>query len=143
VGGDFTTDTSTYTSPLEIRNVLRGLRNGKARSDDAINNSLSKNLSCKALVFLTNLFNFCLKLSYFPTKWKHAQVILIPKPNKDHSDTSNFRPISLLSAFSKVFERVILKRFNEFVSNQHLILTIRLACRRLRISPTEQVGQTY
>jgi hypothetical protein len=49
--GGFTTNTSTYTSPRVIRNVLRGLRNGKARGDDAINNSLSKNLSCKALVF--------------------------------------------------------------------------------------------
>jgi hypothetical protein len=78
--------------------------------------SLLKNLSRKALLFLTYLFNCCLKLSYFPTKWKHAKVILIPKPNKDHSDPSNF-----LRSISKVFERVILKRFNEILSNYNLL----------------------
>jgi hypothetical protein len=82
---------------------------------------LLKNLSRKALVFLTYLFNGCLKLSYFPTKWKHAKVISIPKPNKDHSDPSNVRPISLLSSISKVYERVILKRFNEFLSSHNLL----------------------
>jgi hypothetical protein len=88
---------------------------GKASpGDDAINNSLLKNLSRKALVFLTYL-------SYFPTKWKHSKVIPIPKPNKDHSDPSNFRPISLLSAISKVFEKVILKQFNEFLSSRNLL----------------------
>jgi hypothetical protein len=71
-GGGFNTDTSTFTSPREIGNVVRGLRNGKAPGEDAINNSLLKNLSRKDLVFLTYLFNGCLKLSYFPTKWKHA-----------------------------------------------------------------------
>jgi hypothetical protein len=79
--GGFNTDTFTYTSPREIRNVVRGLRNGKVPGDDAINNSLLKNLSRKALVFLTYLFNRCLKLSYFPTKWNHAKVIPIPNPN--------------------------------------------------------------
>jgi hypothetical protein len=73
-------------------------------------------------LFLTCLFNSCLKLSYFPTKWKHAKVIPIPKPNKDHSDPSNFRPIRFLSSMSKVFEKVISKkRFNEFLSNHKLL----------------------
>jgi hypothetical protein len=120
-GGGFNTDISTYTSPREIRNVMRGLRNGEAVGYDDINNSLLKNLSCKALVFLTFLFNGCLKLSYFPSKWKHSKVIPIPKPNKDHSDPSNFRPISLLSSISKVFERVLLKRFNAFLSNHNFL----------------------
>jgi hypothetical protein len=79
---------SLYTSPKE--RYCEKLRNGKAPRRDAINNFLLKNLSRKALVYLTYLFNGCLKLSYFPTKWKHANVIAIPKPNKDLSNTSNF-----------------------------------------------------
>jgi hypothetical protein len=50
--GGFNTDTSTYTSsPREIRNVVRGLRNVRAPGDDGINISLLKNLSRKALYF--------------------------------------------------------------------------------------------
>jgi hypothetical protein len=119
--GGLNNDASTYTSPREIRAIIKRLRNGKAPGGDAVNNSLLKNLSRKALVFLTYLFNGCLKLSYFPIKWKHASVIPIPKPNKDHSNPSNFRPISLLSAVSKLFERVILKRFNEFLNDNNLL----------------------
>jgi hypothetical protein len=120
-GGGFNTNTSTFMSPREIRNVMRGLRNGKVPGDDAIDNSLLKNLSRKALVFLTHLFNGCLKLSCFSAKWNHAKVIPIPKPNKDHLDPSNFRPLSLLSSISKVFERFILKRFNEFLPSHNLL----------------------
>jgi hypothetical protein len=70
---------------------------------------------------LTYLFNGCLRLSYFPTKWKHANVIPIPKPSKDLSNSSNHRPINLLNAVSKLLERVILKRFNEFLSDHNLL----------------------
>jgi hypothetical protein len=55
----FNTDTSTYTSPRDIRNV----EERQVISDDAINDSLLKNISRMALVFLTYLFNGCLKLS--------------------------------------------------------------------------------
>ncbi len=60
-------------------------------------------------------------MSYFPKSWKHALIIPIPKPGKDHSDPSNYRPISMLSSISKVFERVILKRLNAFISSANII----------------------
>jgi hypothetical protein len=68
-------------------------------------------------------------MTYFPSKWKHASVIRIPKPNKDHSNPSNFRPISLLSAVSKLFERVILKRFNEFLNDNNLLSILQFGFR--------------
>jgi hypothetical protein len=50
-----------------------------------------------------------------------VKVIPIPKPNKAYSDPSKFHPISLLSSIRKVFKRVILKRFNDFLSNHNLL----------------------
>jgi hypothetical protein len=52
---------------------------------------------------------------------KHAVVIPIPKPGKDFSNPSNYRPISLLSFISKVLEKIILKRLNTFVSTQNVL----------------------
>jgi hypothetical protein len=73
-------------------------------------------MGSKATVFLTYIYNSCLKLCYFPKEWKHAVVIPIPKPGKDPSNPSDYRPISLLSFISKVFERIILnKGLNTFV----------------------------
>jgi hypothetical protein len=48
-------------------------------------------------------------------------VIPIPKPGRDHSDPSNYRPISLLSSISKILERVILKRLNAFFSGHNVL----------------------
>jgi hypothetical protein len=67
------------------------------------------------------IYNSSLKLCYFPKEWKHAVVVPIPKPGKDPSNPSNYRPISLLSSISKVFERIILKRLNTFVSTQKVL----------------------
>ena len=38
-----------------------------------------------------------------------AKIILLPKPGKNLTDMSSYRPISLLSEISKVLEKLILK----------------------------------
>ena len=42
-----------------------------------------------------------------PSIWKLANVIPIPKPGKDHSEPSNYRPIALISCVCKTMERMI------------------------------------
>jgi hypothetical protein len=114
-------DSSSYTSPREIKNIIKKLKNGKAPGGDGVSNILFKNIPCRATIFLTYIYNSCLKLCYFPKEWKHAVVIPIPKPGKDPSNLSNYRPISLCSSISKDFERIILKRLNTFVSTQNVL----------------------
>jgi hypothetical protein len=108
--------TSLHTRLL--KNIINRLRNGKAPGGDCAPNILLKNISRKTTVFLIYIYNSCLKLCYFPKEWKHPVVIPILKPGKDPSNLSNYRPIRLISSISKVFERIILKRLNTFVSTQ-------------------------
>ncbi|XP_076030944.1 uncharacterized protein LOC143019134 [Oratosquilla oratoria] len=54
---------------------------------------------------LLQLFNLCLRLGHMPSAWIKSTIIPIPKPG-----TNKFRPISLTSCFSKVFERILLAR---------------------------------
>jgi hypothetical protein len=118
----FNIDSSSYKSLREIKNIIKKLKYGKAPGSDGVLNILLKNIPRKARVFLTCIYNSCLKLCYFPGKEekKHAVVILIPKPGKDPSNSSDYRPISLLSSISKVFERIILNRLNTFVFTQNV-----------------------
>ena len=79
-------------------------------------------LSRKALYHITKLFNHILMLGYFPTAWKAAKVISIPKPGQPPFDPGSHRPINLLRTLSRLLERAVVHRLNSFI-NQNRILT--------------------
>ena len=53
---------------------------------------------------LASLFNRCLAEGIYPTQWKHAIITPVPKMGNS-MDPADYRPISLLSIISKIFER--------------------------------------
>ena len=56
----------------------------------------------------------------FPSQLKLAKVIPVHKKG-NKNDITNYRPISILSCFSKIFETVIKSRLNKFLSAHNLI----------------------
>lgn len=48
--------------------------------------------SAKILNILTQIINNCLQLNYFSDTWKHAEIIILQKSNKDSSQPQNYRP---------------------------------------------------
>lgn len=62
---------------------------------------------------LADIFNRCLEEGTFPNLMKHAKIIPLFKAG-DKNNPSNFRPISILPAFSKVFEKII---YNQLLSH--------------------------
>uniref|UniRef100_A0A2S2P0Y0 RNA-directed DNA polymerase from mobile element jockey n=1 Tax=Schizaphis graminum TaxID=13262 RepID=A0A2S2P0Y0_SCHGA len=99
-----------HTSPGEVMHIIKKLPTRKAPGHDLISNFIVKNLPNKAVLFLTLIFNSLLRLSYFPSIWKHSNIILISKPDKPPQLPTSYRPISLLPTFSKMFEKILLKR---------------------------------
>ncbi|CAD6212890.1 GSCOCG00011073001-RA-CDS, partial [Cotesia congregata] len=67
------------------------------------------------------LFNNALKLMYFPSKWKKADVIAIKKPGKNSNDPASYRPISLLPNIGKVYEIIISKAIMHFCNEEKII----------------------
>jgi retron-type reverse transcriptase len=104
-------------TPEEINSYISKLKPKSAPGHDGITNKILKNLPSSYLPLLSNLFNSCLSLSYFPSIWKHANIILLPKPSKPSSDPNSYRPISLLSSLGKLFERTVLARLKEAVTD--------------------------
>ena len=58
---------------------------------------------------MSDLFNFYLKEGVYPDSLKVAEVIPIFKKG-EHDKTTNYRPISLLSQFYKIFEKLLYSR---------------------------------
>ena len=103
-------DDSWGTDLDEVKTITKNFQNMKAPGDDGIFYILIKKLPESTLSFLVKLFNRCFHLSYFPDKWKNAKVVPILKPDKNPAEASSYRPISLLSSISKLFEKIILNR---------------------------------
>jgi hypothetical protein len=60
---------------------------------------------------LLEILNVSLSNGWFPSPWKIAKITIIQKPNKSNYELlENYRPISVLPTFSKIFERIILSR---------------------------------
>jgi hypothetical protein len=97
----------TPASPSEIRKIIGSLKKKKAPGPDNISNTALKLLPPKVVVALTAIFNASLRLCHFPSRWKNATVIFIPKPGKNSKLAQSYRPISLLSSIGKVLEKVI------------------------------------
>ena len=51
--------------------------------------------------------------------WKLANIIPIPKPDKDHNTGTSFRPISLLSVISKTLEKALLPYITNNIPQHH------------------------
>ena len=54
----------------------------------------------------------------FPRKWKEARLVLIPKIKKREDDIASYRPICLLSVFSKITEALIEKRLKDEIEKK-------------------------
>ncbi|KAL4091805.1 hypothetical protein QTP88_026434 [Uroleucon formosanum] len=93
----------------------------KSPGFDLVTAEVARCLPKRAIVLLTIIFNACLRLSYFPMPWKFSVTILVPKPNKPPDISTSFRPISLLPFFSKILERLILKRILPYISSSSIL----------------------
>lgn len=105
----------------EIIHEISNLKPKKAPGHDGITGLIAKNLPRKGLLLLTFLCNAILRTGTFPTSWKIAEVVMIIKPGKPQNEATSYRPISLLVIFSKIFERLFLKRMQGFLSDAKAI----------------------
>ena len=67
---------------------------------------------------------------YFPNELKLAKVIPIFK-NGDKQDISNYRPISILSFFSKIFEKTMYNHLINFIDKNKILYKYQFGFRKL------------
>lgn len=80
-----------------------------------------KHLPDSAINYFCYIINCCLKLQYFPKNWKTAKVVPIAKPNKPTNLVTSYRPISLLSSLSKIYEKVLKIKITKIIDQKSII----------------------
>ena len=82
----------------------------KALGPDYIPMVVLNNCEPELSYILAELFNKCLKEFCFPDCWKVSSVVPVFKNVGERSTAKNYRPVSLLSVVSKVFEKLVNNR---------------------------------
>ena len=78
---------------------------------------------------LSVVFRRLVRLGSFPACWRQANVTPIPK-GPPSSSVANYRPISITSVLSKVFERLVSFRLGRFMERSDLLQTTQFAYRK-------------
>ena len=97
-------------TPEMVKKVITNLDSSKAPGPDCIPVVVLKNCEPELSYVPAKLFNKCLKESCFPDCWKVSLVVPVFKNVGERSTAKNYRPISLLSVVSKVFEKLVNNR---------------------------------
>ena len=106
-------DCTTY----EIENIIKELKN-KATSDiSMVPLKLVGDIISPVIQHITSA---SMKQGIFPTKLKCAKVIPLHKGGST-TDITNYRPISLLSCFSKIYEKLMQARLTTFLKVNNLL----------------------
>ena len=127
-------NTETYNADFtldELTSCISDLGNTAPGPDD-IHNQIIKHLPSETLALLLDIYNDMWRSHSFPESWRLATVIPIPKPNKDHTQPSNYRPIALTSCLCKLIEKMIHRRLMWFLEATGSLSGLQCGFRKTR-----------
>lgn len=104
----------------KLAKVINSLKPKKSCGIDNLSNSLLKKIYEPLLHPLNSIINRSLMNGYVPKHMKVAKVIPILKKG-DPTDMNNLRPISLLSSFSKIVEKIVDEQLRSFLEENDLL----------------------
>ena len=97
------------TTPFEIKKIINSFKRKNSYGYDVISTRILKVSTPYVLAPLTYIFDKILSQGVFPYRLKYSEVKPLYKKGAK-TDLSNYRPISLLTSFSKIIENIIYKR---------------------------------
>lgn len=104
----------------EVRNVILEMTNKKSTGIDEVPIKLIKECVDEFAICFCLIINKSVELGVFPQKLKAALIIpVFKKGEKDN--IKNYRPISLLSVFSKIIEKIMANRIMKFLEKYNIL----------------------
>ena len=110
----------TSVSENDVSNIIEELHTKCSTGYDGISTKLLKLIKQPILQPLTTIVNQSLTSGIFPDKLKIAKITPIYKKDNKHHIT-NYRPISILPAISKIFEKIVCNQISSYlIKNNYL-----------------------
>ena len=108
--------------PFTVSEIAQGISSMKHNRSPGYDNILNECLlycNDKILCITTCIFNHLFNLTTFPECWSKGMIVPVYKKG-DTNVPSNYRPITLLSAISKLFTRTLCKRISKWATENFI-----------------------
>ena len=123
---------SIFLEPInkyEIRNVICNLNRHKSCGPNDISPRLITEIVDELLRPLEYIYNKFMLTGIVPENLKLAKVIPVYKKGSK-TEVSNYRSISLLNTFNKIFEKLIYKRIYSFLKKYNILNPVQFGFRQ-------------
>ena len=107
-------------SDFELSNAIKILQNKKSQDMDGLSMFFIKQIADQISSPLKHVLSLSIALGEIPHQMKIAKIVPIYKSG-DSSDMNNYRPISLLSTFSKILEKIVAQRLSKFLEENNIL----------------------
>jgi len=120
-----------YTTPVEVYEIIKKLKSSKSAGWDEISSYILKRCSNLLCHPLSVLINKSFREKKFPDLLKYSVINPVLKKG-DSSKLENYRPISILPSFCKVFERVAFLQLSAFFEDNAIFCDSQFGFRKGR-----------
>jgi sarcosine oxidase/L-pipecolate oxidase len=104
----------------ELEIELENMKSNKSSGYDSINAKIIKIIAKEISKPLTHIFNLSFSYGIIPDNLKVELITSIFKCNEDNK-FENYRPISVLTCFSKLLEKLVVKRLKQFIDKNNIL----------------------
>ena len=114
-------DINQPITETEIRIAVKNLKNNKSHGpDNILNEHLKATINTLAPVYV-KLFNIIFDTGIVPESWTLGDILPIYKNKGSKTSPENYRPITLLSCFGKLFTSILNSRITKYIEESEII----------------------
>ena len=120
-----------YTDAPSVQNIINNLKPKSSAGHDNISSKLLRQIGDIVAYPLSIIVKQSLCTGIFPHRIKLAKVMPLYK-KYDNKLSGNYRPISLLSSISKVFEKIVFDQLYDYLITNGLLFVSQYGFRKQR-----------
>lgn len=107
------------TTHIEVEKIIKSLPNKKCPTEDFSVSIIKQNADLFSPA-IKALYNHSINSGIFPDFFKKATIVPIHKTGP-FTDVNNYRPISLLNTFGKIFEKLMKSSLINYLNSHNII----------------------
>lgn len=118
---EYPTSVFTPTSKKELVKIINSMKNKTSSGLDEVSSLMLKRCHEELIEPLNHIINLSFNQGHVPKKMKSSKVVPLHKSGSKY-ELGNYRPISLVSTFSKLMEKVVLSRIVDHLERNGIVL---------------------